>query len=928
MIHVSDRSRTGRRAVPLVTPGLVLLLGLAAAPANAQATSEDGAWELIPAAALDTERAPGAAPWVRPAAFQAVRLEPVALGAVLDQAPPDAAGALERSPSVLAVPRPDGGFERFRLVEVRLMDPGLAAQLELAGHALRTYRGVGLDTAGATVHLDWGGPAGLHAAVRVPGGESWFVDPYWQGDDRLYVSYLRRHAERDRFDCGVEAPAPRDLPAAPEGAAVLRTYRLAVAATGEYTAFHGGTAADGLAAIVTSIHRVGQVYREELSLAFELVPGNLDLVYTDAATDPYTNGDAGAMVVENQATLDAEIGDAGYDVGHVFGTDSGGLAHLAVVCVSGNKALGATGSGSPQNDPFDIDYVAHEIGHQLAAGHTWNGADGACSADNHAPATAYEPGSGSTILAYAGICGADNLQGNSDANFHAASLAQIAGYAAGGGSCGRTSGSGNPGAPTASAGADRSIPAETPFELTATASSDPDGDVLTWSWEQVDAGTRAPLADPDDGVQPLFRAWPPASGPTRVFPRLEDLLVNQKPVGERLPATDRELTFRLTVRDNAPGGGRTGSDDVVLTVDSGSGPFRVTSPDGGETLSGTVAVTWDPAGTAAAPVGATAVDVWLSTDGGRTFPTLLAAGTANDGSETVTLPAVSSARARIKVKGSGNVFFDLSDADFTLDAGVPQLLVLLDRTGSMLAVRPANGHSRCRDALELARADVASFFAAHPAAAGSTAAVWTFAGDAATDLTGGFVGETAALAALDALDPEGCDGVTPLAEALCAAGDTLAAAFPGAAPGELLLAVSSGGGENSSSGPCAGFPSSGGPPFDPGSWQELAIARLAGLGVVLSRFWTSVALRAPVDPETGRATAGLGGVTDADFFRHLAEVTGGSYVEVSDDSELPPPILTGDPPSPIEIPALGAGGLAALAAGLSLAGAALLRRRS
>jgi len=285
-----------------------------------------------------------------------------------------------------------------------------------------------------------------------------------------------------------------------------------------------------------------------------------------------------------------------------------------------------------------------------------------------------EPGSGSTIMGYAGICGSDNLQSNSDANFHAVSLNEILTYANGGGACASTTAV-NPNAPTVAAPADVTIPRSTPFELTALNGDDADGHAITYAWEDFDAGTRATLASGDDGVQPLFRSWPPTTSPTRTFPRLAELLANTTPVGEILPVTNRTLDFRITVRDNFAVGGRIASDDVTVTVAAAAGPFLVTFPNGGETLpAGAQTVTWDVAGTTAAPVSAANVDIFLSTDGGLTFPITLAAATANDGSETVILPPfMGSSSARIKVKGSGNIFFDVSNGDFAFNPQIPAL---------------------------------------------------------------------------------------------------------------------------------------------------------------------------------------------------------------------------------------------------------------
>lgn len=898
-------------------------IGVARAVLNAN--SPDKIWVGLSPADLENQKSADARPGVRPTKFRAFKLDPAALEpilgrAVLEVAPGDSAPTLD-------LPLPDGGFERFALVRTQTMHPDLERRMADLGWPMKTYRGESLARKGVVAHLDWGGPDGFHAMVAVPGG-TFYVDPYWQGNRTLYVSYAKRDFEspEKRFACSVTgAPNHGNLgQVRASTGGNLRTYRLAVAATGEYTAQHGGTKLGGQAAIATTVHRINLVYALEASILLSLVPNNIDIVFTDPATDDYTNGDTRKMVDENQTKVDGVIGSGNYDIGHVFGTGNGGYAP-GDAC-SASKAKGAT-TGNPTNgNPFDIDYVAHEIGHQFGGSHTWNGTSDSCAPGGFSATTAYEVGSGSTIMGYANICGADNIQSFSDDNFHGISLDEILAFAAGSGACSANASAGNPNEPTVDAGADYTIPMDTPFELTTTASGDADGDVLTYSWEEFDLGTQAPLSTQDDGTQPIFRAFPPASEPSRVFPQLEKLLQNASSVGETLPVTNRTMTFRVTVRDNHSGGGRVGEDDMTVTSTTSSGPFRVNFPNGGEQITGIKTVTWSVANTTAAPVSAAQVDILLSVDGGRTYPITLKAGTPNDGTEDVDFTGHDSATARLKIKGTGNVFFDLSNGDFKVGNPQPHLLVLLDRTGSMVELR-SNGQSRCHDALELAKLDVRSFFARFSTIPGISVAVWTFAGSAPSDLTGGFVGEGPALAALNALDPEGCTDSTPLADAICSAADSLDAAFPAGGTGNRILAISSDGGENNSTGPCSGPSSTSGAPYDPGSWQGKVRARLVGHNIVLDRFWGSV-VRRPIDVETGRTTV-AGSVSDFDFFRELAMATGGTYWGVGDDEPLPDPIFgpVAPPPSIVEVPTLSSLGLALVVAALGTVGLFHLRRR-
>jgi hypothetical protein len=446
----------------------------------------------------------------------------------------------------------------------------------------------------------------------------------------------------------------------------LRTYRIAIAATGEYTTFHGGTVNSALSAIATTLNRVNQIYERDLAVRMVLVANNDQIVYTNGATDPYTNSNGIAMLTENQTTLDAVIGSANYDIGHVVSTGGGGIAGLGVVCANSNKARGVTGSPQPVGDAFDIDYVAHEIGHQFDADHTFNGTSGACVDPNRSPTNAYEPGSGTTIMAYAGICGAENLQSNSDAMFHAGSIASIVTFttAGSGNGCAAVSATGN-NPPTVNAGQPYTIPRSTPFELTGSG-SDPDvGNTLTYAWEQMDLGTASssPATMVDDGTRPIFRSFLPTGSPTRTFPKLTDLLNNTSTIGESLPTTNRALNFRLTARD---GLGGVDAANVQLQVVSTAGPFAVTAPNGGQNVVGSATVSWNTANTGSGTaVNCPNVDILLSTDGGNTFPTTLRVATPNDGNEAVTFPQGSSTTARIKVKCSNNVFFDISNANFS-----------------------------------------------------------------------------------------------------------------------------------------------------------------------------------------------------------------------------------------------------------------------
>jgi hypothetical protein len=649
----------------------VFLFATVAVPADA-ATSADGAWTSL--AAPPAQRA-GAEAWIRPDKSTLYQLDSAALLARLKSAPMEFSGAAKTAPLEIELPGPDGKFARFRVVESPVMEPGLAAQFP----EIKTYAGQGVDDLCATARFDWT-PQGFHASVLTPAG-CWYVDPYWKNDPTVCSSYYKRDL-RPSAEWHCDVPLQSDTATIAMRAAALaasgtqlRTYRLACAATGEYTIFQGGTVAQGQAAIVTAVNRVTQVYEADFSIRLTLVANNSSLVYTTTNTDPYHNTNANLLLSENQSNIDSVIGDANYDIGHVVGTGGGGLAYLGVVCQTNWKARGETGSPSPTGDAFYIDYVAHEMGHQFGGNHSFNGVTTNCSGGNRNASTAMEPGSGSTIMAYAGICGADNLQAHSDPYFHCVNYDEIIAYSTTGtgNSCPVVTSTGNT-PPTVSAGANYAIPISTPFTLTATG-GDANGDALTYCWEERDLGAAQLVTDPDNGASPIFRSFNPTTSPSRTFPRLSDIINNTATVGEKMPAVARSaMKFRVTVRDNRAGGGGVNTADMQLQVVGTAGPFRVTSPNTAVSVSTTHTVTWNVAGTTASPISTANVSILLSTDGGWSFPTTLLASTPNDGSEEVTLPNISTATARIKVQALGNVYWDMSDANFTITAWTPVTL--------------------------------------------------------------------------------------------------------------------------------------------------------------------------------------------------------------------------------------------------------------
>jgi hypothetical protein len=619
--------------------------------------------------------------YIIPQSYRTLELNLQDLSIALNQVPHENITRVKESGFLLSLPLPDNSFTTFKVVESPVMADELAAKYP----QIKTYLAQGINDGTARARFDLT-PEGFHAIIFSSKGTV-YIDPYSLGEARYYISYYKKDylptEDELKATCNLLGTDSEfgdhirnlvennpDVLIGPQ----LRTYRLACAATGEYTIFHGGTVELGLAAVVTAVNRITGVYESEVGVRLELIPNNDLLIYTNPTTDPYTNDDGVAMLDQNQTNLDAVIGNANYDIGHVVSTGGGGVAYLGVVCQTGWKARGVTGLSQPIGDPFYIDYVAHEMGHQYGGNHSFNGNEGACGGGNRNGPTAYEPGSGSTIMAYAGICGSQNLQNHSDAYFHNISFIEIVNYTNNGNGnlCPVITNTGN-NAPTASVPPGGfTIPISTPFMLVGSG-SDPDNDSLTYCWEEWDLGPAGHPNNPS-GNAPIFRSFDPVDIPYRYFPKLSNILNNTQTIGEILPTYTRTLTFRLTVRDNRAGGGGVNYAQMQsINVTNTAGPFLVTQPNTAVTWQGNTiqTITWDVANTSVAPVNVTEVNIFLSTDGGQNFTEVLAANTPNDGSEDLLLPNLPTTQARIKIEAVGNVFFDVSNTNFTIEDYVP-----------------------------------------------------------------------------------------------------------------------------------------------------------------------------------------------------------------------------------------------------------------
>jgi len=666
--------------------------------------SSDGVWQGVsqPSVAADAARRDIQGPSV------IVRLDKAIFDAIARRAPLEGTERDAAVDVVLTLPMPDGRYGRFRVQESPMLAPELAA----AFPEFATWRGQGLDDPTATTRFGWTA-AGFHAIILSAAGTV-YIDPLTRGNLDEYVSFFKLDAPRQGAgficlvgdaDLGVQNRLAGTFPLT--NGDTKRTYRLALAATGEYTIAAGGTKALALSRMTTTMNRVNGIYERELSVRLTMATGSATdptaLIYTDGATDPYTNTNGKTMLNENQANIDLVVGSANYDIGHVFSTGGGGVASLQSTCASTTKARGVTGSSNPTGDAFDVDYVAHEMGHQFGGSHSFNGTSLNCGSSNRSAAHAYEVGSGSTIMAYAGICSPEDLQPHSNDQFHVESLNEVTAFltVGGGATCGTTAPTGDT-LPTLTSGTSYTIPQQTPFALTATG-ADLNGDAVTYQWDEFDLGTASSsvaTASTDDGSIPLFRSYTPSANPVRTFPSLTYILNNANVppstyacslgtclTGETLPSTNRTMNFHVTARDNRSGGGAVVTSLVHVTSTTAAGPFAVTSPNTAVVWAGgsTQTVTWNVAATTAAPVSTANVKISLSTDGGTTFPMVLAASTANSGSAVVTIPTIATTTARIKVEAVGNIFFDISNANFSITATSAAPAVILNPSSLALA---------------------------------------------------------------------------------------------------------------------------------------------------------------------------------------------------------------------------------------------------
>jgi hypothetical protein len=606
--------------------------------------------------------------------------------------------ARRASDVMLSFPNVEGDLEQFRIEEVAIFSEEVAAEFP----KIKAYVGYGVDTPGARVRFTVS-PQGVQSMLTYPDQPRIFTVPTSKGNNTEYITYQNasRKEIKKRFECLTEEVAMMGIPSTFQTRdaddQLLRTFRIAISASGDYTQFwddgdnsNGDARMDAMAQIASTLNRNNEIYEVDMAINFQLVTGS-SLIYTNPNSDPYTS--FGSLSSQLQNTLTSNIGEPNYDIGHLFhfGTNSSNLGNgsagcIGCVCVDGQKGRGFSShifegqNGSPyMSDYFDVDYVAHEIGHQMGANHTW-------AFSTEGTGVNVEPGSGTTIMAYAGITGVNDVQDHSDPYFHYNSILQILNTVAVRTCWTSVPITNNP--PAANAGDNYTIPQGTAFVLRGSA-TDPDGaDQLTYTWEQIDNGVSSfSNFGPTRTSGGMFRSRPPSTSPDRYMPTLprilEGRLTETGPVQnaentswETVATVSRTMNFALTVRDRSIANGvgqfpQSSFDVMTVTVEDGTGPFEVTSQTTNELWEEdeSQTITWDVAGTDFVPIGTTEVNILLSIDGGFTYPFTLASATANDGTETITVPDIgvnSTTEARIMVEANDNIFLAVNSTNFTI----------------------------------------------------------------------------------------------------------------------------------------------------------------------------------------------------------------------------------------------------------------------
>ncbi len=579
---------------------------------------------------------------------------------------------IENEGLVLEIPNLEGKMIRYTIVKYDMVEKGLYKQFP----HIMTFIGIGSD--GSQLRADYTSLGFRAWSTGI--GNDFMLEPLTLSNKNIRIVYSgklkRENTQTDHVACIAESlhkfPSTStqnviNQPKISSGISSvtqLKTYRIAVSTNLQYNNYYGGIS-NALSGVITTINRVNQVYEVDIATRLTLISNNTQIMFSTLA--PYNVPPSNLLNVV-QTTINNIIGAANYDIGHLFTSFGGGQAGVAVACNNSSKARGYSGINPPVGDFFNISFVAHEIGHQIGATHSFNSSASICGADRFA-ATAYEIGSGSTIMSYAGSCLSSNIQGFNDPYFHLASINQIYNYTRvnTGSTCGLSAISNN-NKPSVITTDTFSIPPLTPFALTAIGSDPDPTDIITYCWEQFNLGPASSSNVPINPNSPRFRSYNPTTNPTRYFPALDTLLANAGSNSEFLPNLPTILDFKVTVRDNKSNGGGVDSANAAVQVVSGT-PFSVTSPNDSLIIwngATNQVVSWAVGNTNLVPINCTEVQILLSTDGGKTWPFILKNSTPNDGIDTIQVPLVNSRRCRVMVKSIDNIFFDVSNFNFRI----------------------------------------------------------------------------------------------------------------------------------------------------------------------------------------------------------------------------------------------------------------------
>lgn len=621
-----------------------------------------------------------------PHEYAALQLDFQAMQTLLAQAPAEQSTT---QPLAVQLPLANGTFETFMLVRNAVMSPKLAAS------APQIITLAGRSAAGNRVHITSSPYDGFRAMIRRVDKGIEYIEPIASNQVQYYMAFDRKaypaelysklpslidpqslqNLQDDRYSPGAPKPAG-DRDELSGGPVTLRVYRFAAATTGEFSESlnAGNDTLVVLAKVVDITNKLNVIYEADLDVRLQLIDEEKKILFLHSATDPYTGTTVGGWLDQNPAAMQSTLGSAQkYDVGHVFarflGGDALGVGSLNSICTQ-LKGRGCSAGFPPYGDDF-LATIGQEIGHQWSGLHTWNSCDG--QTEPFSGVERCEPGSGSTIMSYAGACGSDNVQNVTDLYYQACSIRGIRDFVENGqgSTCGFTLATTNT-APMVSIPYTNGffIPIGTPFELHGSA-TDADGDVLTYIWDEIDRGPMTPLGTPV-GSSPLFRSYEPdTAGYVRTFPRINAVVTGVTNKTEVLPTYSRDLTFALVARDNRTGGGGIAFDTVSFRSTDQAGPFKIVSPNNSTVTwhpGEYQVVTWEVANTDQSPVNCKLVNIRLSINGGFKSPILLAENVPNNGKACILVPDNLSPLARVRVDAADNVFFDISNQNFKIVA--------------------------------------------------------------------------------------------------------------------------------------------------------------------------------------------------------------------------------------------------------------------